>query len=422
MSKSDSERIAGYLDFFGFQEVDKSIDASLIIMVTCGIRQSAEDRIYGLAHKFRKENKNAKIVLTGCLSDRKDVQRRLKNKIDAHFNIIFLPDFYLQLNNLFSLKLDPGKEFHDDYLKIKPKLKFKVSALVPIGNGCDNFCSYCVVPYARGREIYRNMDDIIEEVEALVKNGYKEITLIAQNVNSYFSQDKNGDKVKFPQLLRQVANIQGDFWLRFLTSNPKDMTEELIDVIVDNEKISRHIHLPIQSGNNVILDKMNRKYTKEHYYNLIEKIKNKISDVSLTTDVIVGFPGETEEQFLDTLEVFEKVEYDMAYISKYSPRPGTSANKMEDNVSREEKKRREERLTDIFQKTALKNNKKFLNKVCRVLISGKTKDGLFFGKTLMEKNVRIEDDKDINEDLIGKFFNVKITSMKGYSFYGILIK
>ncbi len=420
MNKSDSERISFYLERFGFINTDVRKNANLVVINTCGIRQSAEDRAYGLISQIKKDNPDVKIVLTGCISNRKDVQRRLRKHIDIWLNITELSQLYVQLNKLFSLDLK--KYDNREYLEIEPKLKSKFSAFIPIGNGCDNFCSYCVVPYARGREKYRDANNIIREVEGLVKKGYKEIILIAQNVNSYIFKDLNGEIIKFPNLLQMVADIKGDFWIKFSTSHPKDMSDELIEVISVNEKICNYIHLPVQSGNNEVLKNMNRKYTIEHYNELINKIKLKIKDAVITTDVIVGFPGETVEQFLCTVELFKKVKFDMAYISQYSARPNTKANDMEDNVSREEKKNREEKLMKIVKKTAIENNKKYIKRTYRVLIERKNKHGYFIGKIKTSKNVIITNSVDLNIEIVGQFVNVKIVDIDNFRLVGLWIK
>ena len=430
MNKSDSERIAAYLDNIGYKEAKNQKQADLIVLTTCGIRQSAEDRVYGLAHKIKKENKNAKILLTGCLSERKDVVKRLKDKVD-----IWLP-----INQIINLKkILACKEFKNseikacDYLKIKPKYTSAFSAFVPIGNGCDNFCSYCVVPYARGREVYRDVDEILSEVKDLVEQGYKEIILIAQNVNSYKSGIRNqelgikdqgkreSNYIDFSRLLRLINNISGDFWIRFVTSHPKDMSDDLILAIAECKKVCKHIHLPAQAGDNDILKSMNRKYKIEHYLGLIKKIKNSVKGelpVAITTDIIVGFPGETKGQFGNTVKLFKKVKYDMAYIARYSPRYGTVAEKIKDNIPADEKRKREEELMKILKKTALENNQKYLSKTVKVLVEGFNKKGLLFGKTETNKIVKFLGD----EKYIGKFINIKIIEVENFSLRGVLEK
>ena len=249
-----------------------------------------------------------------------------------------------RLLNIESDKISPSR----DYLEILPQYSDKIKAYVPISNGCNNFCTYCVVPNTRGREKSRSSENILKECKELIKNGYKEITLLGQNVNSYGLDLKND--LSFPELLQKVNDLEGSFWLRFSTSHPKDMSDELIEVIANNKNICNYIHLPVQSGNNDVLKKMNRNYTKEHYLELINKLKNKINPLFISTDIIVGFPGETKKQFKDSIKLFKKVKFDMAYISQYSPRQGTGSFKLEDNISNKEKKKRKFKLDKILKK------------------------------------------------------------------------
>lgn len=406
MNKSDSERVAACLIELGYSEAKLRTEANLVVLTTCGVRQSAEDRVYGLIPKIKKENKDAKILFTGCLSERKDVLRRVGDKIDYCLNINNLPKLAEILGEEIKIKS------YKDYLDIIPSYTSSISAFVPIGNGCDNFCSYCVVPYARGREIYRDKNIIVDEVKSLVEKGYKEITLIAQNVNSYKSP---GGDFDFPDLIVAVNEIPGEFWIRFATSHPKDMSEKLIDVIAACDKVCEHIHLPVQAGDNAILRAMNRGYNIEHYKKLLDSIYRKIPQAAISTDIIVGFPGETEEQFGMTEKLFEYANFDMAYIARYSLRPGTVAEKLKDNVSAEEKKEREERLMRILRRTALANSKKFLNKEVLGLIEGKNKNGEFYGKTRTAKNVKCRAKDD---SVIGKIVKVKVDYAEEFGIAG----
>ncbi len=429
MNKSDSERIAGYLEKHGYQGSDNREEADLVVVNTCGVRQSAEDRAYGLIPKIKKENPKAKIVLTGCLSERKDVQKRLKGKVDIWLPIKQIPNSKFQITNKSQI---PNSKLQScDYLTIKPKYQSKFSAFVPIGNGCNNFCSYCVVPYARGREVYRPVEDILDEVGELVKRGYKEIILIAQNVNSY-KYNANARVITFPDLLQMVNEIKGDFWIRFATSHPKDMKDELIQVIAECEKVCEHVHLPVQAGDNEILKRMNRNYTVEDYKRLVKKIKKAIVGVSITTDAIVGFPGETGKQFNNTVKLFKKMKFDLAYIAQYNPRPGTAAMKLDDDVPGKEKKKREEELMKVLRKTAWENNKKYVGRIIDVLISGQNKKGEWFGKSRTGKNVKIEiadlpllklwqaSGRRQTANLVGKFVKVKINKARDFGLEGVL--
>ena len=423
MNKSDSERVAGHLERQGYAKALRG-KAGLVILNTCGVRQSAEDRAYGLIGRIKKENPDAKIVLAGCLSKREDVKKRLKDNVDVWLPIKELPKFKpLRPLGASPERSGQGKESEFcDYLNFKPKYSSKISAYVPIGNGCDNFCSYCVVPYARGREVYRPVEEILNEVRELAKRGYKEIALIAQNVNSYKFQINSKHKIpnpkviNFAKLLRLVNDIKGNFWIRFATSHPKDMSDELIKAIAECGRVCKHIHLPAQAGDDKILKAMNRGYTIGHYKKLIKKIRAAIPGASITTDVIVGFPGETRAQFKNTVKLFKEMKFDMAYIARYSPRPGTAAEKLKNNVSKEEKKKREEELMEILRKTALENNKKYINQTVEVLVDKKNKQGRWFGRTRTNKNVKLEIGNWKLE--IGDFIDVKIIKAKDFGLEG----
>ncbi len=414
MNKSDSERMASYLENIGYTFTPNESQTDLMVLTTCGIRQSAEDRIYGLIPKIKKNNPKTKIILTGCLSEREDVKRRVNKYVDIQMNIKELPKLKSRL-----LGLDNDSVQRDcDYLKEKPKYSSKISAFIPIGNGCDNFCTYCVVPYARGREAYRGSSEIIKEVESLIKNSYKEITLVAQNVNSYHEADSNID---FPDLLKMVNDIKGDFWLRFFTSHPKDMSDKLINTMTECNKLCHHLHLPAQSGDDKILIAMNRGYRIKDYKKLIKKTREKIPGITITTDIIVGFPGESREQFENTKKLFEEIKYDMAYISQYSPRPNTAADKLTDDVNREEKKRRERELIKVLNETSLENNKKYLSKIVEVLIERKNKKGEWVGKTKTFKIVKIPS-SDKSDNIKGTIVNVLIKKVQGFALKGKILE
>jgi len=422
MNKADSERIASFLEGNHYINQVDWLKADLIILTTCGIRQSAEDRAYGLVGRMRKLNPKAKIVVTGCLANRQDVKKRLAGKADLFMPINELPNLFKLLKNCCSNNLLSGDDLRkisgEKYLTIQPKYESNFSAYVPIGNGCNNFCSYCVVPYARGPEVYRPAQDIITEVKDLVERGYKEIILIAQNVNSYQSK-----KVNFPQLLSRLASIPGDFWIRFSSSHPKDLSDELITALASSDKICHHLHVALQSGDDEILEAMNRKYTAAHFCSLINRIREAKPGIVITTDVIVGFPGETKKQFLNTVKLFKKMHFDMAYISLYSPRPGTVSWKMKDSVSREEKKRRERVLLDILETDNKKINDSYLDKQVIVLAEGVNKIGKYYGKTSGFKTIKfIADSSFSSEDIIGNFVKVKINKIVRNNLEGVLIK
>jgi len=307
-NKSNSERIATLLEKRGYKAALNTKQANLVVINACSVRQGAIDRAFGRV----KSLKDKKIILTGCIL--KEDREKLKNKVE-------IVDF-------------------KDLFKIKPKIKYK-EGFVPIMEGCDNFCAYCVVPFTRGREYYRKEKEIIKEVKSLIKKGFKEITLLGQNIASY---------PNFSKLLKKINKIPGNFQITFLTSHPKDFSQELIKIIKESKKIKKYIHLPVQSGDNEILRKMNRKYTKEQYLELIKKIKKEIPNIEISTDAIVGFPGETKKQFQNTVDLFKKADFSNAYIACYSPRSNTAAFRLKDNIPAKEKEKRATILRNIFKK------------------------------------------------------------------------
>ena len=398
MNYSDSERIANVLEQMKLKPAKNIQQAGIVVMNMCSVRQSAVNRIWGLNEKIKKDKVTS--ILTGCILP-KD-KRKFEDKFDYVLDIKTLSNWPKILKNLNVQKCD-------DYLEIEPKRSSKFSASIPIMTGCNNFCSYCAVPYTRGREVSRKRQDIIKEIKELLKNDYKEIWLLGQNVNSY--------KYDFPNLLKKINKIPGNFWIRFSSSHPKDFSNDLIEVIAECKKITPYIHLPVQSGNDKILQKMNRPYTIKKYKGLIKRIKKIIPDIAISTDVIVGFPGETKKQFQDTKKLFKEIKYDMAYINRYSPRKGTKAFELKDNVTPKEKAEREAELTDILKKTALKNNKKYINKTIDVLVKN-YKNKFLFGKSFHYKTVKFPGSKK----MIGRFVKVKITSVLPFSLNGEYVK
>ena len=345
MNVSDSERISAVLDKLKYKITSNINEADLIVVTMCSVRQSAVDRVHGLVEKFktiRKSNSKLKTILTGCAlkKDKKIFVNGFDYVIDIR-NIKKLPEI---LGVKKTLRFRSGQVKNtDNYLNITPKYSNKFSANVPIMTGCNNFCAYCVVPHTRGREISRPAEKIILEIKNLVKNGHKEIWLLGQNVNSY--KNKN---INFPNLLKMVNDIPGDFMLNFTTSHPKDFSDKLIETMTKCKKLSKRLNLPIQSGDDEILKKMNRPYTVLQYKNLVKKIRKAIPDILLSTDVIVGFPGETKKQFNNTVKTLKKIGFGVAFINKYSPRAGTTAAKMKDDVPWAEKKRREKILIKLI--------------------------------------------------------------------------
>jgi tRNA-2-methylthio-N6-dimethylallyladenosine synthase len=397
MNKSDSERIESVLESSGFKKSSLQ-KADYAFLNLCSVKQSAIDRVWGKINQLKKQNNKVKIVLTGCILPKE--KDKLQKEADYLFDINKLMQWPI-LNN------KKGK----GYLCAEPKLNSQFEAYVPIMTGCNNFCSYCAVPYTRGREKSRPTKDILNEVNKLIVQGYKFITLLGQNVNSY-----NGE-INFPKLLKKIDKIPGNYWLSFLTSHPKDMSDELIKCFKTCKHLIPYFHLPIQVGSNKILTAMNRKYTNKYYLKLIDKIKKTNPDINLSTDIIVGFPGETKKDFNETVKIMKKNKYDMAYISQYSSRPNTAAEKLDDNISKKEKKERAKILTEVLKKTALEKNKKMVNKTTQVLIENK-KDKYYLGKTRNFKNVKIKTNK---QNLIGKFINIKINKATEWNLEGKII-
>jgi tRNA-2-methylthio-N6-dimethylallyladenosine synthase len=411
MNKADSERIASYLNSKKITSADQK-SADLVIINTCGVRQKAEDRIYGLVKQINKDNFSCDIVITGCLAKREDVIKRLEKRVKLFMPINELPKMIELLSNKIDDKsLDDLRENQGEkYLEIGPDYSNNFSAYVPIGNGCNNFCSYCVVPYARGREVYRDFDKIVSEVKKLVSLGYKEINLIAQNVNSYKSKSKD-----FADLILEIDKIPGDFWLRFSSSHPKDMKDKLIKVMGESTKLANHLHIAVQSGDNGILKKMNRNYTVEKFKELIEKIKKAKPGIAISTDLIVGFPSEDRKAFENSKKLFEDIRFDLAYTAMYSPRYGTAAYKLEDDVSDVEKKKREDEILEILKITALERNIKYLNKTVKILVEGKNRSNKYFGKTSSYKNVSFSSE---DNNLVGSFVKIKINKSQDFGLEG----
>jgi len=308
---ADGERIAAKLEFMGYKKTDSPEKADLVVLNACSVRQSAINRLYSQIKKWPHK----KLVVTGCLLP--DDREKIKKMV----NQIWHPD---------------------DYFDLLPQRSSSKDALIPIMTGCNNFCTYCAVPYTRGRERSRKMKEILDEIREVIKKGYREIWLLGQNVNSY--------KPSFPKLLKKINSMAGDFTIHFISSHPKDFSDELIKTIAECKKVSREIHLPVQSGDNKILKAMNRNYTVSHFKKLVFKIRKKIPDVKISTDIIVGFPGETKKQFENTVKLVKEIGFYKAFISRYSPRPNTLASKLKDDVSNEEKKRRWKILDELINK------------------------------------------------------------------------
>lgn len=356
---ADSERIKGMLVKMGYTMTEEKSEADLILYNTCAIREHAEDRVFGnvgAIKKLKQTNPNLIIALCGCMMQQEHIREKIYNSY-PFVDIVFGTHNQYAVPEIFKAYLLKGKRFFADMTETNeivegmPALRDNsAKAWLPIMYGCDNFCSYCVVPYVRGRERSRNSADIIAEFKQIVAEGYKDITLLGQNVNSY---GKGLDEdINFSKLLRQLNDIPGEFTIRFMTSHPKDCTKELIDTIAECEKLSKHIHLPVQSGNNRILKEMNRHYTREQYLDLVNYAKEKIEGVSFTSDIIVGFPGETYEEFKDTLSLIKEVGYTSLFTFIFSSRKGTKAALMPDPVPYEEKSKWFKELCDLQESIA----------------------------------------------------------------------
>ncbi len=346
----ESEKLAGVLQKRGFLPADKLEDADIIVFNTCAIREGAEDRVFGnvgALKKLKKEHKEKIIAVCGCMTQQKAKAEKLY-QVFPFIDIIFGTSNLHKFEEFLDKKTKRLLAYDEDFNLEGENMPFYrtsgENAWVNIMQGCNNFCTYCIVPYVRGRERSRPHEDILKEVKKAVNSGYKLITLLGQNVNSY---GKDCGEISFAELLTKVASIDGDFKIAFMTSHPKDLTSEVIDVVANNKKLLKEIHLPVQSGSNSVLERMNRKYTVEKYLSIIEEIKTKIPDVRITTDIIVGFPGETEEDFEKTCSLIRKVKYDGIFAFMFSVREGTVAEKMNDQVPFEIKNRRVNKILEL---------------------------------------------------------------------------
>ena len=411
LNENDSEKIAGMVENLGYEKTDDLSKCDLVVFNTCCVRENAEERLFGKIGEIKKlkEERGTIIAIGGCMMQEEHILEKIKKSykyIDLVFGTHTLNKFEEDLKKIIEEKkkirdvIDIDGEVIEG-LPIKRNDKFKAS--VSIMYGCNNFCSYCIVPYVRGRERSRKKEDILKEVESLAKEGYKEITLLGQNVNSY----DGGDGYKFSNLLYDVCKIEGIERIRFISPHPKDFTDDVIKAIKDNKKISRIVHLPLQSGSTKVLKEMNRKYTKEQYLALAEKMRKEIPDILFSTDIIVGFPGETEEDFENTLDVVRKMNYEQIFMFIYSRRVGTVADKMENQIPEEIKHKRFERLKKLYDDNVSKNNEKFIGKVEKILVDGESKnnENMLTGRNDANKVIIFEGSKD----LIGKMINVKIT-------------
>jgi len=426
MNEHDSEKISWILDGMGYEITDNREECDLIIFNTCAVRKSAEERVFGqlgeLKHLKRK-NPNLLLAVCGCMMQREDIREVVLSKY-RHVDLIFGTNNIHKLPQLIRRHLESGKiivDINEENREIEESIdanrKYSFKAFVNIMYGCNNFCTYCIVPYTRGRERSREPDNILEEIRILAQNGCKEVTLLGQNVNSY---GKTLDRdYTFADLLREVNEIKGIERIRFMTSHPKDISDDLIECFGSLGKLCEQLHLPIQSGSNSILKKMNRKYTREDYLNIVGKIRKTNPDIVITTDLIVGFPGETEEDFQDTLDLVKEVKYDSAFTFLYSIREGTQAANMENQIPDNVKHERFQRLMDELNKIGLDKNEKYLGKNVEVLVEevSKNDEKTLNGRTRNGKLVHFPGTKD----LIGSIIKVKIERVKTFTMEGIVV-
>ena len=408
----------------GYIRTDNQKEADLALFNTCCVRENAEDKLFGKLGELKrlKEKKGTIIAIGGCMMQEKHIRDKIKESypfVDIMFGTHTLHKFPEDLKK----RIEEKKKLEDIldidgkiYEGLPIKRDSKIKASVAIMNGCNNFCSYCIVPYVRGRERSRQPKNIINEVRELAEQGYKEITLLGQNVNSYLRVEKEQNIPfeeyegvnSFATLLRAINKIDGIERIRFVSPHPKDFTDDVIDAIADCDKVCKLIHLPLQSGNTKVLKEMNRKYTKEQYLKLVEKMKNKIPNLTLSTDIIVGFPGETDEEFEDTLDVVNKVKFEQVYMFIYSRRVGTPGDKMENQIPEEVKHRRFDKLKALVESQIEENNQKYVGTIQRVLVEGTSKNNpnMLSGRTDSNKVVIFEGKKD----LINQLIDLKIVS------------
>ncbi|BFK81444.1 tRNA (N6-isopentenyl adenosine(37)-C2)-methylthiotransferase MiaB [Clostridium baratii] len=427
MNEEDSEKLSGMLKRIGYTKTEDIEKASIILFNTCCVRENAENKVFGnlgRIKKLKEKNKDLIVGICGCMMQQKGMADKVLSKF-PFVNIIFgthnaykFPE-YLNRVKTEGVQVKEILNKETDIVEgIPVDRESSVKAFVTIMYGCNNFCTYCIVPYVRGRERSRKPEEIIKEIKELVSNGYKEVTLLGQNVNSYGKGLE--EEISFAKLLRMINEVEGLERVRFMTSHPKDLNEEVIEAIKDCDKLCEQIHLPVQSGSNRILKEMNRHYDRERYMYLINKIKKEIPNVAITTDIIVGFPGETDEDFNDTLSLVKEVSYDSAFTFIYSRRNHTPADKMENQVPDEVKHERFNKLVAAVNEGVIKNNKKYEGQIVEVLVEGTSKNDetKLSGRTRNGKLVNFEGDKS----LIGTLVNTKIVRAQPFSLIGEVVE
>lgn len=422
-NENDSERIMGMLLQMGFEACEQREDADLLFINTCAVREHAEDRVYGnlgILKKIKEKNPHVIIGMCGCMAQQSHVSEIIGKKY-RHVNLLFGPHAIYRLPELMYRHLMGEKnvvDTQDEPGRIAeglPQARAKsFSAYVTIMSGCNNFCSYCIVPHVRGRERSRNPQPILDEIRDLVNSGCREVILLGQNVNSYGKDNQNG--MDFAALLTAVNEIEGDFRIKFMTSHPKDITRKVLDVMAKCEKVCKHLHLPVQSGSNRILEVMNRKYTREQYLDTIAYAKQIMPDITFTSDIIVGFPGESDEDFEHTLSLVQEVQYEMLFSFIFSPRKGTPAYSMPNQIPYPEKLEHFNRLLQLQEEISAQRNQQMEGMICRVLCTGRDdkNKALLAGRTDSNKLVFFPG----NDDRIGTFCNIKIKQAKTWFLFG----
>ena len=427
MNESDTERINGQLEELGYRPAEEMEDADIVIMNTCSVRQNAEEKVYGKIGEIKKlKDKNPDMLLgiTGCMAQEnkgKLIERMpIIDFVIGPYHIHDLKDIVSKENARGGhvVKTERNQHSVEDYSELKSVRKSKIFAWVPIMQGCNKFCTYCIVPYVRGREISRTIDDISNEIQTLADEGYKEVTLLGQNVNSYGLDFRNG--TDFGDLIRAIDKIDDIERVRYMTSHPRDMTFEMIDAMAESSKVVRHMHLPVQHGSNEMLKKMNRGYTIEHFKELLSYVRSKMPDIVVTTDLITGFPGETEEMHQETLALLKEVRFDSAYTFIYSPRTGTPAARMEDQIDSDTKHRRLQELMDVENEISLELNKEMEGKTYSIIVEGPSKQDPmnWYGRTSGNKMILFPYKEGIS---VGDTVDVKVDTAQTWVLKGELI-
>ena len=423
MNEEDSEKLSGMLIPMGYKRTVDKENADIIIFNTCCVRENAEQKVdgnIGALKNLKKQKPNLIIAVTGCMMQQEGMAKHIITKfpfvdiiIGTH-NAYKFPEYLKRIQGGDSSIVEIWEKEEDIVEGIPIDRESNIKGFVTIMYGCNNFCTYCIVPYVRGRERSRNPEDIIGEIKAMVADGYKEITLLGQNVNSYGKG--LSPEINFAELLRRINNIENLERVRFMTSHPKDLSNEVIEVIAEGDKLCEQIHLPVQSGSTNLLNKMNRHYTREQYLELVKSIKSTIPNVGLSTDIIVGFPGETEEDFAETLSLMEEVKFDLAFTYLYSKRRGTPADEMLDQVPEKVKHERFNRLIEVVNRNCAEKNKEYIGKIVEVLVEGYSKndESKLTGRTRTGKLVNFEG----NNKAIGELVSVQITKAHSFSLIG----